>query len=202
MNSTKTKNILLSIICGCVILLVAGCYSNNCPLNNAVLCNYSFYDSQGTAITYGDTITVTTLKPGYKTVYIYRKLGNPTVTKNEPDTALVQQGYTESTAQQRNDTILLNRLTNASTMSLPMSYFHDSDTIIFTYARISLKDTIKIQHESYPHVELPECGTYRFHTLKSITATDAAIDHIEISSSHVNYEGNENIKIYFNGVVE
>jgi hypothetical protein len=63
-------------------------------------------------------------------------------------------------------------------------------------------DTIKIEHISYPYVELPECGTYRYHTLKTITATDAAIDRIEIGNPQVNYEGEENIKIYFNGVVE
>ena len=31
---------------------------------------------------------------------------------------------------------------------------------------------------------------------------DAAIDHIEISESKVNYDGKTNIKIYFNGVAE
>jgi hypothetical protein len=50
-------------------------------------------------------------------------------------------------------------------------------------------------------VELPECGTYRFHHLLGITATDAAIDRIEICEPTVNYDGNTNVKIYFNGVV-
>ena len=184
------------------VLMLAGCYSNNCPLENTVTCNYYFYDSEGTAITYGDTITVTTLMPGYKTVYIYRKLGNTTVTREHQDSTLLDLGYTESVTRQRNDTVLLNKLTNATSMKIPMSYFHDTDTLIFSYGRISLKDTIKIQHLSYPHVELPECGTHRFHTLQSITATDAAIDHIEISNPTVGYDGNENVKIYFNGILE
>ena len=190
------------MIGGTAVMLLMGCYSNNCPLENTVTCNYGFYDSQGTAVTYADTITVTTLMPGYKTVYTYRKLGNPTVTKEEQDSALIHQGYTETISEQRNDTILVNKLANASSMKIPMSYFHDEDTLVFTYRRISLKDTIKIHHTSYPHVELPECGTYRFHTLQSITHTDAAIDHIEISEPKVNYDGATNIKIYFNGVVE
>jgi hypothetical protein len=87
-------------------------------------------------------------------------------------------------------------------MKLPMSFFNTCDTLILSYRRISRKDTIKIEHISYPYVELPECGTYRYHTLKTITATDAAIDRIEIGNPQVNYEGEENIKIYFNGVVE
>lgn len=182
-------------------MLVAGCYSNNCPVENMVTCNYGFYDSEGTPITYGDTITVTTLMPGYKTVYTYRKLGNATITKDAPDTALVNQGYTESVTQQRRDTVLLNKLCNASSMKVPMSFFHDRDTLILSYNMITLKDTIKVEHKSHPNVELPECGTYRFHTLMNVTTTEAAIDHIEISEPKVNYEGYTNVKIYFNGVI-
>ena len=184
------------------MLLLAGCYSNNCPLENQVLCNYYFFDSEGTAITYADTITVTTLKPGYKTIYTYRKLGNSTVTKEVQDADLISQGYTETISQQRNDTILMNRVYNVSSISLPMSYFNKVDTLVFSYGRISLKDTIYLRQESYPNVDLPECGVHRFHSLESVQATDAAIDHIEISNPTVNYEGNENIHIFFNGVVE
>ena len=193
----KVKHII-----GTATLLLVSCYSNNCPVDNMVTCNYGFYDSEGTAITYHDTITVTTLKPGYKTVYIYRKLGNITVTKDNPDPELVEQGYTESTSQQRKDTVLVNKLSGASSMKVPMSYFNEIDTLIVSYKSITLKDTIKIKHMGYPNVELPECGTYRFHTLQQVTATDAAIDHIEIGDSKVNYEGKTNIKIYFNGVAE
>ena len=202
MNFSKKKHIVRGLVVWCVATLMLGCYSNNCPLNNIVTCNYYFYDAEGTPITYGDTITVTTLMPGHKMVYTYRKLGSPTVTKNYRDTILINQGYAESVSRQRNDTTLMNRLVGASSMEIPMSYFRDADTLILTYGSISLKDTIKIQHDSYPHVELPECGTYRYHTLKSITATDAAIDHIEISNPQVNYDGKENVKIYFNGIVE
>lgn len=202
MNFSKKKHIVRGLVVWCVAILMLGCYSNNCPLNNIVTCNYYFYDAEGTPITYGDTITVTTLMPGHKMVYTYRKLGSPTVTKNYRDTILINQGYAESVSRQRNDTTLMNRLVGASSMEIPMSYFRDADTLILTYGSISLKDTIKIQHDSYPHVELPECGTYRYHTLKSITATDAAIDHIEISNPQVNYDGKENVKIYFNGIVE
>lgn len=200
MSRCKVK--ILVGLCALVSVLAVGCYSNNCPFNNAVTCNYSFYDVEGNAIIYTDTITVTTLKPGYKTVYVYRKLGERDITKNYQDTALINQGYSVSVRSQRNDTILLNRAYDQSKISLPMSYFNDVDTIVFSYGRISLKDTIKIYHDSYPHVELPECGTYRFHTLRSIDVSDAAIDHIEIGNPKVGYEGEENVKIYFNGVAE
>ncbi|MBO4430412.1 MAG: hypothetical protein J5790_03620 [Bacteroidaceae bacterium] len=192
---------IIGYIIGVAALLLVGCYSNNCPLENTVTCNYGFYDAEGTSIYYVDTITVTTLMPGYKTVYTYRKLGNKTVTKDTRDTALVNLGYTETASQQRKDTILLNQLMGATNMKVPMSYFHEEDTLILSYKMILRKDTIKIRHSSYANVELPECGTYRFHTLQNISSTDAAIDHIEISNSKVNYDGNINVKIYFNGVV-
>lgn len=201
MTFLKRRNILKGVVAWLTVMF-GSCYSNNCPLNNIVTCNYYFYDSEGTPITYGDTITVSTLMPGHKTVYTYRKLGNPPITKDEQDLELIAQGYTESTSLQRNDTILLNKKYGAASLEIPMSYFRDADTLVFTYGSISLKDTIKIRHSSYPHVELPECGTYRFHTLQSITATDAAIDHIEISNAKVTYDGKENIKVYFNGVIE
>lgn len=184
------------------VLLLAGCYSNNCPVENKVTCNFSFYDLEGKAINYNDVITVSTLKPGMKTVYIYRKLGNKTVTTEEPSEELLEQGYQETITQQRNDTVLLNKVSGASSIKVPMSFFNEEDTLVFAYERITLRDTIKIKHTGYTNVELPECGTYRFHTLRSITATDAAIDHIEISNQSVNYKGNTNVKIYFDEVVE
>ena len=193
---------LLATLTALAVQVLCGCYSNNCPMENTVTCNFAFYDAEGTAISYQDTITVSTLMPGYKTVYIYRKMGTLPVTKDEPDPTLVEAGYTETQSQQRNDTILLNKKANASSIKIPMSYFGSVDTLVMAYKSITLKDTIKIHHTSYPHVELPECGAHRFHHLQSVTATDAAIDHIEISNPNVNYEGATNIKIYFNGVAE
>lgn len=184
------------------ITVLSACYSNNCPLDNSVICNYTFHDSYGTPIQYGDTITVTTLMQGTKTVYTYRKMGNKTIIKDIRDTDLISQGYTETVSTQRKDTILLNNLCDASSMSLPMSYFRDRDTLIVSYKSILAKDTIWIDHDSYPYVELPECGTYRYHTIKHITSTSSAIDHIEIANPYVDYEGNTNVKIYFNGAAE
>ena len=77
-------------------------------MENTVTCNFAFYDAEGTAIAYQDTITVSTLKPGYKTVYTYRKMGTLPIVKEEPDPELIEAGYTETLSQQRNDTILLN----------------------------------------------------------------------------------------------
>ncbi len=184
------------------VLLLSGCSASNCPLENTVTCNYGFYDSEGTAVTYNDTITVSTLLPGTKTVYIYRRLGYTTVTLDKQDSSYIENGYSQSTAVVRRDTILLNRLSGASTMSVPMKYFSDNDTIILSYASISNKDTLYVSHDSYSYVELPECGTQRFHTLTGLRSTYSGISGIEIVNPKVNYDGKENVKIYFNGTVE
>ena len=179
--------------------LLWSCSASNCPLESTVLCNYGFYDSEGTAVTYTDTISVTTLLPGMKTVYIYRKLGYPTMTLNSQDSSYIESGYSETISEVRRDTLLRNKLTNVSTMSLPMQYFSSSDTLIISYSSISNKDTLYISHDSYSHIDLPECGTHRFHTLREIRSTDSGIFGVEISNPRVNYEGRENVKIYFNG---
>lgn len=184
------------------LLLLSGCSASNCPLENTVTCNYGFYDSEGTAVTYNDTITVSTLLPGTKTVYIYRRLGYTTVTLDKQDSSYIKNGYNQSTAVVRRDTILLNRISGASTMSVPMKFFSDNDTIILSYASISNKDTLYVSHDSYSYVELPECGTQRFHTLTGLRSTYSGISGIEIVNPKVNYDGKENVKIYFNGTVE
>lgn len=182
------------------IFALWGCYSNNCPVNNTVTCNYMFYDSEGVRITYNDAITVSAIMPGTKSVYVYRKLGYSNIIREKADQSLLDDGYSVSTQEVRNDTVLINKAKSKQFLQVPMSYFNPVDTLLFSYESISLPDTIYIEHVSYPHVDLPECGSFRYHDLKSIRTTNNAIDHIEISNPTVNYDQQENIKIYFNGV--
>ncbi len=192
---------ILIILFGIVCLF--SCSSNNCPLENKVSCNYHFYDSEGNSIKYTDDITIKTLKPGYKKEYTYRKLGEQTIVTDVQQPAYVTDGYTETVADVRNDTILLNKSSSLSSVGLPMSYAHTADTLVFQYGSITAKDTVIITHTSYPFVEMPECGSYMFHILSNATCkTNAGIDRVEIANPNVNYVGNENIKIYFNGVAE
>lgn len=181
---------------------LVSCSSNNCPLENFVGCNFYFYDSEGTPISYAGEITVKTLLPGTKVVYTYRKLGEQTVVTEWRDDALIELGYTETISETRRDTVLVNKAVSRGNIEVGLGYFQKCDTLIFSYSEISSSDTIRIMHDSYPHVDLPECGAYRFHTLTGVTSTEAGIDHVEIANPTVNYDGNENIRIYFNGVAE
>ncbi len=192
----------LLMLSAVIALVSASCSSNNCPLENTVLCNYYFYDMDGTPITYTEPITITTLMPGTQTLYKYRKLGYTTVTLDHPDSTYIADGYSETTETARRDTILVNQSSTRAYVQIPMSHFNPADTLVFKYTNISRNDTIVVSKKSYAHVELPECGTHYFHQLIQIKSTDAAIDHIDISNPLVNYEGKENVKIYFNGLAE
>lgn len=185
----------------CLTCLVA-CGASNCPLESTVTCNFGFYDSEGNAVVYNDTISVTTLLPGNKVVYIYRKLGYPIVTLNKQDSTYINNGYSESRSTVRKDTILMNSISGIHTMNLPMSYFSANDTLVITYSSISNKDTIYVSHDSYSYVDLPECGTHRFHTLKEIHTTESGIYAVSIVNPYVNYDGNENVKIFLNGTAQ
>ncbi len=184
------------------LAILVSCSSNNCPLENKVSCNYHFYDSEGNAIKYTDYITIKTLKPGYKKEYTYRKLGEQTIVTDTQTPEYVEMGYTESVQEVRKDTILLNKSNTLSSVKLPMSYANTADTLVFHYGSILAKDTIILQHTPYPYVEMPECGSYMFHVLNGIRSTEAGIDHVEIVNPNVNYEGEENVRIYFNGIAE
>lgn len=195
-------NILSGIFVLMQTILFQGCSSNNCPLERTVTCNYQFYDSDGQTISYLDTITVTTLLPGHKTKYVYKRPNYLTITSEVQRNDLITSGYTETIIQSRRDTILANKCYGRSSIKIPMSFSNEADTLIFNYSSISRNDTIIVKHKSFTFVDLPECGSYQFHELNNVTSTDAAINHIEIYNPKVNYDGNENIKIYFNGIAE
>lgn len=182
-----------------LLCMVGACSSSNCPLESTVTCNYGFYDTNGTAVGYNDTLTISTLLLGMKTQYTYRLLGYPTITSDSRIDSLLEKGYSETIGEVRRDTILGNKLVGLASMKLPMSYFSEYDTIVIRYASLSNRDTIYIHHLSYSNVDLPECGTHRFHTLLDIHATESGIDHVEIVNPDVDYLGKENVKIYFNG---
>lgn len=185
-----------------VTALAWACSSNNCPVENTVACNYYFYDSAGKAISLNDTLTVSIMLPGHDTIFQYRYTGTPHINSKVRIDSLLEKGYKEVMVVTRHDSVLVNKATKTATLKLPMAYFLDADTIIFDYASLSNNDTLCISHDNMTHVELPECGSYMFHRITNATCTEAAIEKIEIANPSVDYEGKENIKIYFAGTVE
>ena len=178
------------------MLMAAACSTVTCPMDTEVKCNYTFYNADGVATALADTLNVSIRKD--VPLYTYSKEGHVDTVCYKPSKALVDSGYTETLGWTKKDTTIINNLINGSKFSAAMSYYRKIDTLILRYGLILLPDTVYISHDSYTHVETPECGAYRFHRLTGIRSTNRGIDHIEISNPAVNYEGTENIKIYFN----
>lgn len=181
-------------------LLAVACSTVTCPMDTVVTCNYVFYNADGVPAPLADTLTVNIQKNVL--TYTYRKEGKNDTLLRKQSQALIDSGYTETVGITKMDTALVNRLVNGSNFKVAMSYYNPVDTLILRYSLIALPDTIYISHTSYTHVETPECGAYRFHTLKDVRSTDRGIDRIEIINPTVNYEGADNIKIYFNSFAQ
>ncbi len=107
-------------------------------------------------------------------------------------------GDTLTVTAQGTDSILFNRGKNTSTLSLPMSYWKDADTLNFivdtqtgTYtSRVIIRKT------NMQHYESPDCPIAMFHYITDASATGIVIDSVVVSRNEVNYLQDENIKIF------
>ena len=93
------------------------------------------------------------------------------------------------------DSIVINHLANASSLQLPMSYTNSCDTVVFSYEN-NATDTLFVKHENIPYFISMECGLAMYHRLQDVTHTKAFIDSVAIINDYVNFDNNENIKLY------
>lgn len=93
------------------------------------------------------------------------------------------------------DSIVINHITHASELQLPMSYVHNCDTVVFSYEN-NATDTLYVKHENIPYFVSMECGTAMYHRIQEIIHTTAFIDSVVIVNDYINYDNNENVKLY------
>ncbi len=96
------------------------------------------------------------------------------------------------------DSILFNSGENVSKLSLPMSYWKDADTLNFivdTQTGTFVSQVI-INKTNLQHFESPDCPISMFHHITGVSAAGDVIDSIAISRNEVNYEQDENIKVF------
>ena len=93
------------------------------------------------------------------------------------------------------DSIVINHLSNASNLQLPMSYTKECDTVIFNYES-NVTDTLFVKHENIPYFISMECGLAMYHRIQNVEHTNAFIDSVAIINDYVNFDNNENIKLY------
>ncbi len=89
------------------------------------------------------------------------------------------------------DTVLINRLIDTDSLSLPMSYQRTEDIYIFTFVQkdteLKTIDTLWVSKENEPHFESVDCNPVMFHTIKDVRFTQRAIDDIKVNYNKVTY---------------
>ena len=89
------------------------------------------------------------------------------------------------------DTVLINRLVDTDSLSLPMSYQRTEDIYIFTFVQkdteLKTIDTLWVSKENEPHFESVDCNPVMFHTIKDVRFTQRAIDDITVNYNTVTY---------------
>jgi len=99
------------------------------------------------------------------------------------------------------DSVLVNMSVGTSSLSLPMSYWNKADSLKFsiTGTDYQLTEIVYIEKSNTAHYESPDCPTTMFHELTSVNweQGNTSIDSIVIVKPSVNYQTDENIRIYF-----
>lgn len=175
MSNKLTSRGLLPSLAGAVwlsvcCLLFAGCDNVSCPLNNSVESVYGFY-----AANYDD--------------------GGELITGRA-----VSVGDTITVTALGPDTVLVNKLINKNSVALPMSFFKDEDVLVFKFAdqeQRTAYDTIWVAKSNLRHWDDPSCPIHMWHTINGVRYTHNLIDTLIITNPTVNYDGLENIQIYF-----
>ena len=152
-------------------LIVASCTTIECPLGSVTQVSCGIYDTEGKELSLNDTLTV-------------RACGS-----NE---------------------MLLNRAYGIKSFSVPLAYKTGVDTLLLCLSdnmdRAAV-DTLFINHDSSPHFESVDCPIVFFHNIVEINSANDSksifpitIDRVELVSSIVNYDSDENIRIYLRSI--
>ena len=105
-----------------------------------------------------------------------------------------------SVVRPQGDSVVLNQKTLASDLTFPLSYTHDTDTLIFCYdfnGSTVLYDSLYIHHTNTLTLVSVDCGTAMFHDITSVGSTHYLIDTLILKSSEVNYDERENIQVIY-----
>lgn len=99
------------------------------------------------------------------------------------------------------DTLLLNRGVNITSFSLPPSYSHPEDMLVFYVvdtAHVWTLDTVWLKKNDIPHFESVDCSAHFFHELTAVRSTHRGIDTIIINNPSVTYDPTVvNLHIHF-----
>ena len=103
------------------------------------------------------------------------------------------------------DSILLNKGQGISSFLLPVHYTAERDSFILRFSDTEgdeMFDTLCVSHTNEAHFESMDCPLCYFHTITEVTSTTHALERVELVYPQVNYETQENIRIYLRSFIE
>ena len=92
--------------------------------------------------------------------------------------------------RQNGDTVILNRLYQKSSFSLPISYSHPAAILFFHFNdnETIVADTVWLKKDDYPHFESVDCNAAFFHEITDVRHTQHYIDSLVRLYGSVNYD--------------
>lgn len=101
-----------------------------------------------------------------------------------------------------NDTVLINRLTAADSLQVPMSYNRSRDIYFLTLVQegtsVATTDTLWVDKTNIPHFESVDCAPNMFHDITAVSSTHHSIDSIAVNNDKVTYnDAKAHLIIYF-----
>ena len=90
---------------------------------------------------------------------------------------------------------LINKSTNTSSLSLPLSY-GEQTRFIFQYGNRQ-RDVITVNHRNIPYFINLDCGTMMFYEVTGAEATTRMLDSLVITNPNIDNYEKENFKVYF-----
>ena len=162
------KNIVPTLLIMATMIFVACDNGADCNINNVAYNRIQLYDAQTKNNVVADE-------------------GNDKY--SYPDTLTVKMVINGK------DSIVVNRLVGASELQLPVCFTQECDTLLFEYSN-NINDTLYIEHTNIPYFVSTDCGMAMYHHLTGLRYTNNLIDSAAIKEAFINYDWNENIKIY------
>lgn len=94
--------------------------------------------------------------------------------------------------RQDGDYVVLNRLSDKSSFSIPISYAYPEDVLYFCFKILDkdsiVVDTVCIEKDDFPHFESVDCNASFFHEITNVQYTRHYIDSLVLLNKSVTYD--------------
>lgn len=116
----------------------------------------------------------------------------------DPETGLSAQAVLDSltVTARGTDSVIINRMTDVSTISLPLRYTADSTEFVFRYTA-HLTDTLVIRHTNTPYFVSMDCGYQMKQSITEERHTQRYLDSVYVSHPETSINGTENIQLFY-----